>query len=186
MCGQLAQHGGRDDVIRIDEALLGLVLRGTSLLDFLTQFRGHPDAEVGDEVGDEAGGHDGTVLVDDGRVGHDVGHVAVVGAEQRERRSEEKEVDAVGTVEAYDGGQQRERRVVHHYAVLGVLLQVFIVAAGIERADDLATLHVGQTLGELQHHVIDGGRCVAVVGRELLLELVDELVILFVTFSALG
>lgn len=69
---------------------------------------------------------------------------------------------------------------------LGVLLQDLIVAAGIERADDLAALHVGQTLGELQHHVIDGGRRVAVVGRELLLELVDELVILLVTFSALG
>ena len=183
---EATQDGGGDDVVGVDEALLGLVFGGLGRDYLLADLRAAPDPEVGDEVGDKAGGDDSPVLIHDRRVCYDVGDVAVVGAEKCQRGREDEEGDVVVAEEPDDGGQDRERRVVYYYAVFGILCQVLVVAPGKERPDDLAPREVGDGTGELEDRVVDGRRGVAVVGGELLLEFVGELVVALVAFASFG
>ena len=105
--------------------------------------------------------------------------------EQRERWGKQEELDAIAVVEAQDLRHDAERRVIHDHAALWVLL-VLIVAARVERADELVT---AQPVGLL--HITDDGvihrrRSVAVICGFLELELLEEFLVLFVLFRDLA
>ena len=77
--------------------------------------------------------------------------------------------------------QNGERRIVHDHAALRILF-FLVVAARVKRSDHLRGLHTVLIGHPFRHGLVDGLRRVAVVGRLLDLELLQELVVLLVSF----
>ena len=80
-------------------------------------------------------------------------------------------------VEADDTRQQRERRVIHHRALLGIG-EVLVVTSRHEGANHLHTIERIDALHKLKHGIIHRGRRIAVVGRLLRLELIYKRVVI--------
>ena len=89
------------------------------------------------------------------------------------------------TVEVQDLSQDRKRRVVDHDVHVLVVL-FLIVAAGVEWPNELLPVELVLFSDPCRDGLINDVRCVAVVGRFLWLELVQELVVLVVPFFAAG
>ena len=127
-------------------------------------------------VRDEAGADPRPVGVHDGASARQVGHGLLARGEERERRREKEEGDALRAVEAHDPRQDRERRVVHHAAAVGVPLPL-VVAAWEERAHDAGALDAVLGLAPPHDLLIDGLWRVAVVRCRLGLELLHKLAV---------
>lgn len=135
--------------------------------------RHHPRV-VPVQVRHEVRTHHRPVLVRDARVRHHQRHRPPQVAEQRQVRREQPEPYPPQGVEVQDARQQAERRVVHHHVPIPVRepLEVPAREKGTHRPAPLrqqpAFPHVRQ------HRLVDGGRGVAVVRRQLRLELLRE------------
>ena len=144
----------------------------------------HRPREVGGGLDDERpqvrrerGRHDRAVLVGDLRVRRDDARAATDEAKRGQPRAEDEVGLLAVAVEAADLRADGEGRVVDDDAPLRIV-GVLEVAAGEERADD-GRSGVEAVVGE--YPVADGGvderRRIAVVGRLLRLELLDEAVV---------
>ena len=136
------------------------------------------------QVRHEAGAHAGAVLVDDVAADGEVVHLAGGDREAGERRSEQEEAHAVLLVPPTDLREDRKRRIINHHAALRVA-DLRVVSAGIEGPDDRRALEVVILHRPGSDGLVDVRGGVAVVGRQLGLELVDELVVLFRAFGLL-
>ena len=146
-------------------------------VDAVGQLRLGLGDHVAAEVRDEARRDDRAVLVNDLGVAHDVRELAGHRArEARERGGEDEEPHAAVEIEALDAAQDGEGRVVDHAAPLGVLVGLEI-AARPERAHHVGALDAVALRDPVGHDLVDLGRGVAVVGRPLRLELLDEAVV---------
>ena len=150
--------------------LLVLVVR---LLHHSVEFGGGGADEVAQHVGDEGCVYVGSVLVDDAAMYSDVGAVLADGGHGW---CEEQEGDATAHVEVADLGEDGERWVVDHHAVLRVVV-VFEVAIGIEGAHHWAVAHVEVLPCPCQHGIIYQWRCVTVVRGLLWLEFLHESIV---------
>ena len=176
MC-QLLNSSSRDDIVGIDELLLRLVGFGLRLLDGIHQLRAHPHTDVLRHVRDEARAYVSLVLIDYIHATDDVGRVALGSTEKRERRRKQEVGDVVSRVEADNLRQYRERRVINHHAVLGVL-EVLEVTAREERPYYRLAVKVAHlTMYEVSHCIVHLRRRVAVVRGLLCLKLIHERVV---------
>ena len=148
------------------------------------ELRGRAHRVLAVEVGDEARVHLRAVLVGYVAIGGYVAHVQVAPAEKRERGREDEERDAALQVESDYLDFERERRVVHHDAPLGVFL-VLEVPARVERAHELRAVEAVLACRPVGHGVVHHVWRVAVVGRLLRLEFPRERVVLVVALLGL-
>ena len=136
----------------------------------------------GTHAGHEAGGDGSAVRVLDSDAHGQVAAAARVDGEQRQAGREEQVPDAVLLVPGADLGKDRERRVVDHDAARGIVRRL-VVAAGVEGTHDRRALQLVVLHRPAAHGLIDVVRGIDVVGRELRLELVHELLILLRALS---
>ena len=129
--------------------------------------------------------HHRAVLVGDVGVAGDGVAALVETGEGRERRAEEKEGDAAREVEALYPPEDGERRVVDHNRIGGIV-EALVVAARVERAHEPRSVDAPSLLNVGVDHFHDLWRRVAVVGRFLRLELLDEPVVVEEALLALA
>ena len=174
--------GGRQHIVRIDVVAHGS-LGGRELCSVRRVDRA---AKLGDglqyvlvvQVGNEGGIHDGTVGVGDGAVADDMVNMhAALPTQAGERRREKEEPHAALNVESLNLGEYRERRVVHHAAVVRVVERL-VIAARPERPHNVIVGDAPPLAHVVEHNVIDFGRREAVVGGPLGLELLDKGVVI--------
>ena len=133
------------------------------------------------QVRHERGVDSCAVRVDDRDAGAEHRSMSGSRREDGQSRSEEEKLHAVLRVPLDDLRQDAEGRVIHDDAA-GLVLLLLVVAARIERSDEVLpaeSVLSGHPVGD---GLVDLLRRVAVVGRVLCLELVQELLVLVFAF----
>ena len=154
-------------------------------LDELGQLRNCAGDDVGVvKVRDERGLHGRPVLVGYRRVGaeHRGRRRFHRSGEYREARSEEEELLLPLRVEPDDLALDREWRVVHHDRA-GRVFFFLIVAAGVERPNEVFLLHAVLFGHPVRDRLVDQRRRVAVVRCFLCFELLEEELVLLVLLA---
>ena len=101
--------------------------------------------------------------------------------EQSERRSKQKETDALLDIESAYLSEDRERRIIDNDAAVGIVLPL-IVSARIKRPYKRSAGHSVFIRHPVRDRVVNVVRSIAVVGRFLCLEFLQKVVIFVVAF----
>ena len=170
------------DVVRIcvfgQRARLFLPQLFHGVVDGPPQSRGRLRDDVAAVAGHKRSVHDCAVFVLDigvaDQVVHPHGHL--LARKRGQARREKEEGNPAIKVKLADFGQNRKRRIVQDGAA-GRVGKALIITAGPERPHDAARIDAVLPASPVAHRVIDQRRRVAVVGGQLRLEFLDELLV---------